>query len=725
METSQQFISQVAAACGVKESQARQVIALLDEGNTVPFITRYRKQQTGGLDEVQLRAIELQVKELREIIQQRERMLKAISELGKLTPELEQQFQAADSKKRLDELFAPYKNKRRTRADEALERGLGPLAEAVFTGRVGDQDLQRVAQNCIGKHPALTDVETILGGVSDIIAAQIAESVPLRDAVRTVALRTGTVSTKLVKAADEADKKVFQDYATFESNLSRMPPHRVLAIDRGESRKTLRVSLNWDDERAMIQTGAVLRLGGHRAQKFMSECLQDALKRLVNPAIERELRRDLTERAQAHAIDVFGKNLRSLLMQPPLQRQRVLAIDPGFRTGCKIVVVDEDGKVLTSDLVYVIGQQSSESQQQKIADLVKKFDVDVIAIGNGTASRETEELVAGAIQTCSLKCRYVIVNEAGASIYSASEVGRTEFPDYDATVRGTISIGRRLQDPLSELVKIEPQHIGVGMYQHDVAEKKLQESLDVVVESCVNLVGVDLNRSSVELLKYVSGLTKTNARNIVQWRNEQGPFRSREDLKKVSGVGEVTFTQAAGFLRIVDGDEPLDATWIHPESYPIARKLLQQIGADSRDFASGTLPPALKNRLDGLASKTLAAELGSDEYTTSHLVQSLLRPGRDPREDLSGPLFRSGVLTLEDLRVGMRLQGVVTNVVDFGAFVDVGLKNDGLVHISKMSDTFVSSPFDHVSVGDVCTVWVDNLDMDRKRVGLSLLPIET
>lgn len=719
MQSERNILQQVAQELKLREQQVESVVQLLDEGNTIPFITRYRKHLTGGLDETILRQIESRVSELREMAIQTERMLKAIEDQGKLTPELKALFAAADSRKRLDELFAPFKSRRKTRADEALERGLGPLAEAIWTGRIGDGDLEKVASNCIGKHPDLTDMETVLSGAADIIAARIGESVPIRDAIREVSHKTGRITTKLVKNAPDA--QIFQDYAAFESNFNRLPPHRILAIDRGEAKKAIRIGLSWDDERAAIRAAGILRLGSHRAQMFLKKCLEDAQKRLINPAIEREIRRELTERAQTHAIEVFGKNLRSLLMQPPLKRQRVLAIDPGFRTGCKVVVLGEEGNVLANDLIYVIGQGDGTSQQVKLAQLVETHAVDVIAIGNGTASRETEELVAKTIEARNLKCQYVIVNEAGASIYSASEVGRQEFPDLDATIRGTISIGRRLQDPLSELVKIEPQHIGVGMYQHDLAEKQLQSSLDMVVESCVNQVGVDLNRSSVELLKYVSGLNRTSARKIVEWRNTHGAFHSRAELKKVAGIGEVTFTQAAGFLRIVDGDNPLDSTWIHPESYSTAKALLKHFGVHAETLKEGRLPAEVRRKIASISADDIARTVQIDRYTADDLLQSLLRPGRDPREDVSGPLFRSGVLKFEDLREGMNLQGVVSNVVDFGAFVDVGLKNDGLIHISKMADTFVASPFDHVSVGDIVVVWVDHIDVDRKRVGLSLL----
>ena len=711
------LIERVTDATGLKRFAVEAVVTLLDEGNTVPFITRYRKHQTGDLDETQIRSIQVRLEQLREIFAERKRMLTAISDQGKLTPELQSQFENADSKRRLTELFAPFRMSRKTKASVALERGLGPLADAIWSGKVGDADLHKVAQNCVGKHPDLTDVSTVKSGAFEIIASRIAESIALRDLVRDIARGSGVIATKLVtKVKNEEDRKTFQDYASFEGSIRRLPPHRVLAIDRGEAKKLLRVSLKWDDERAQRRAAGQLAIGTHRARDFLNECLTESLKRFINPAIEREVRRELTDQAHQHAIDVFGKNLRSLLMQPPLKRQRVLAIDPGFRTGCKVAALDENGKLLANDIIFVIGKDS-ESQQKKLADLIRAHRCEIIAIGNGTASRETEKLVATTLQESELDCKYTIVNEAGASIYSASEVGREEFPEFDATVRGTVSIGRRLQDPLSELVKIEPQHLGVGMYQHDLPETKLHHSLDVIVESCVNSVGIDLNRASAELLKYVSGFNRKIAHNVVARRNEKGPFRNREELKSVAGIGEATFTQSSGFLRVHDGDESLDSTWIHPESYEVARRLIASVGDGEESGTSGDLSVHLKS----LDLDDLSKRLHCDQFTLQSIVDSYLRPGRDPREDITGPLFRSGVLQFEDLAPGMKLQGVVSNVVDFGAFVDVGLKNDGLVHISKMSHEFVASPFDHTHIGEVVTVWVEELDTDRKRVSLSFL----
>ena len=721
MDDDEQLIQMLAEATQLKRSSVIAVVKLLDEGNTVPFITRYRKQQTDGLDETQIRAIQEQVVQLREIASERKRMLAAISEQGKLSDDLQRAFETADSKRRLTELFAPFRTTRKTKAAVALERGLGPLAEAIWSGKVGDAEIQKVARNCIGKHPELDSAETVTSGTLEIIAARIAESISVRDLVREIARQSGVVATKLVtKIKDEQDRKTFEDYAAFEGAIRRLPPHRVLAIDRGEAKKVLRVSLKWDDERSQRKSAANLAFGSHRARSFLNECLAESLKRFINPAIERELRRELTEQAHQHAIEVFGKNLRSLLMQPPLKRERILAIDPGYRTGCKIAALDENGKLLASDVIFVIGKEAEKSQQ-KLAELVNEHQSEVIAIGNGTASRETEQIVAKTIEKHDLQCKYTIVNEAGASIYSASDVGREEFPDLDATVRGTVSIGRRLMDPLSELVKIESQHLGVGMYQHDVPESQLNESLDVVVESCVNSVGIDLNRASAELLKYVSGFNRKIARNVVARRDEVGPFRNREELRTVSGIGEATFTQSAGFLRIHDGEDSLDATWIHPESYPVARELIKFSNAGFETASSTVSSARLQETLKTHSLDSLAERLHSDKFTIQEVIDSLLKPGRDPREELSGPLFKSGVLQFEDLSPGMKLQGVVSNVVDFGAFVDIGLKNDGLVHISKMSDSFVASPFDHTHVGDVVTVWVDELDAGRMRVSLTFL----
>lgn len=710
------------AACILKLSvrQVRGAMRLLDEGNTVPFITRYRQEATGGLDEEQLRSVQRCVTALRDLEDRRVKTLAALKEQGKLTPELEAAIASADSLKRLDEIYAPYRSKRKTRADEARELGLEPLARAIWSGRCGDKDLERVAASCIGKHPQLTSIEIVLAGARDLLAAQLAQDILLRDLVRSTAWKTGRLTARI--NASSPDAATFQDYAQFEQRLSKVPPHRILAIDRGEERKALRVRVNWDQELAQTRALAALRLGNHPAGRFLQTCLGEALERLVNPAIEREIRRELTDRAQRHAVDVFSRNLRQLLMQPPLMGRRVLAIDPGFRTGCKVAVLTAHGDLLEHGVLQLTQSGDVAAERGRLAELAQRHAVEVIAIGNGTASREAQEQVSLAIQEHDLSCRYAVVNEAGASIYSASTVGREEFPDLDATVRGTISIGRRLQDPLSELVKIEPQHIGVGMYQHDLPEKELSGSLADVVESCVNHVGVELNQASVELLKHVSGLNRGTAQAIVEHRRAHGPFRSRSELLNVPRIGAATFQQAAGFLRIRDGVEPLDATWVHPESYSLARELIARFAIPSDALRTGKLTAADLDPARHAPPEQLIQELSVDRYTLQQVLDALLRPGRDPRADLPAPAFRTGILTLADISAGMELDGVITNVVDFGAFVDVGLKHDGLVHISRMSTEFVSSPLDVVSVGQPVRVWVESIDLARERVGLTLLP---
>ncbi|WP_437191863.1 Tex-like N-terminal domain-containing protein [Planctomicrobium sp. SH527] len=713
------LIQQISRSLSLTIRQVSGAVKLLDEGNTIPFITRYRQEATGGLDETQLREILKLLQELRNVVAEREKILKAIQAQGKLTPELQQAIEQADSMKRLEELYAPYRSKRKTRADEAREMGLDPVAKAVWSGRIGDANLNQVAAACVGKHPALTSVDIVLQGVQDLVAARISEEVELRDLARKTAIKTCTISSKLNAKSEEA--ATFQDYATFEQPTSKIPPHRILALNRGEDRNALKISMKWDQALGQARIASALNLARHSARQFMEQCITDALKRLIGPAIEREIRRDLTQQAHAHALTNFGRNVRQLLLQPPLLGRTILAIDPGFRTGCKLAVLSAQGDVLTNDVIYITDAKTQPQAAAKLTSLVQKYNVEVLAIGNGTASRETQELVSATIAENNLPCRYVVVNEAGASIYSASEVGREEFPQFEATVRGTISIGRRLQDPLSELVKIEPQHIGVGMYQHDLPEKELNASLADVVESCVNHVGVELNNASAELLKYVSGLNKNTAKAIVAWRESNGAFPTRDTLKQIPGVGQKTYEQAVGFLRIRGGDEPLDATWVHPESYPLARKILKKAGITPAALSGGasTKGPALA-ALQGDSEK-MPAELNSDRYTIEQVLSALLKPGRDPREDLSPPLMRANVLSLDELQIGTELTGEVTNVVDFGAFVDVGLKNDGLIHISKMANHFISSPQDVVSVGQTVRVWVDSVDTGRGRIGLTML----
>ncbi|RPI89348.1 MAG: S1 RNA-binding domain-containing protein, partial [Planctomycetaceae bacterium] len=566
-------------------------------------------------------------------------------------------------------------------------------------------------------------VEDVLKGAHDILAEKVSEDAEVRSAARRVAWKTGRLTSAVIDAAAESAQP-YRDYFQHSEAAGKIPPHRVLAFNRGESAGALRVKLEWDRDEVRSVIARHYAVQNRRFKDFMTQVIDDAVDRLIHPSLEREVRRELTERSEEHAVGVFARNLRNLLLQPPLAGQRVLAIDPGFRTGCKVAALDENGNLLASDLLYCTGSDDKRGgTRARLADLLNQYDCRLIAIGNGTACRETEELVAETISELVPDARYLIVNEAGASIYSTSTVARDEFPDLDATERGTVSIGRRVQDPLSELVKIEPQHIGVGMYQHDLDAKELRASLDQVIESCVNYVGVDLNTASAPLLSHVSGLNQLTARRIVEWRTQNGGFREREQLRKVPGIGQATFTQAAGFLKIRAGAEPLDATWIHPESYDVARQVLRKLEASEPAPGGETADNTLRReRLAQLDIDSLAAELQVGVPTLRDIIDSLLRPGRDPRSDLAGPIFRHDILKMTDLVPGMELRGTVLNVVDFGAFVDVGLKESGLVHVSQMATEFIRSPHDRVCVGDVVTVWVQSVDLDRKRVALSMIP---
>lgn len=714
-------VAQIAHELALKPEQVANVIALLDEGNTVPFITRYRKERTGNLDEEKIRQIEARANVLRQLAEKAETILRLIEAQGKLTPELRQQIEAADSLKRLDDLYLPYRPKRQSRAEKARQLGLEPLALAIrnATKRV---DLKQLATSYVSEEKGIASVDAALQGASDIIAETLSEDVAVRDHCRKLAWRTGQFACAEGKAEGDV-RKDFENYFNYAEPVWKIPPHRILALNRGEHANALKVRFEWDGELAKKTVSNQLSIPQHPHADFLQAALNDGIDRLIQPSIERELRRELTDQAEEHGIQVFAKNLRSLLLQPPVRQMRVLAIDPGFRTGCKVAVLDECGQCLLTDVIYVTGSADKKSgTMQRLAALLKEHSIGLIAIGNGTACRETEELVSDVISELCPECRYLIVNEAGASIYSASNVAREEFPELDATARGTISIGRRLQDPLSELVKIEPQHIGVGMYQHDMTPKLLKESLDGVVESCVNFVGVDLNSASSSLLRYVSGLNQLMARRVVEWREKNGRFQSRRQLLDVPGIGEATFTQAAGFLKITDGEEPLDTTWIHPESYEAARKVLAQLHLQPHELLNPeTDLDAVRKQLATLKPESLAADLQIGVHTLKDIIDALSRPGRDPRVDYPGPVFKKGVLKLEDLAAGMELTGTILNVVDFGAFVDIGLKDSGLVHISQLTTKFVKNPHEVVSVGDIVTVWVQGVDLQRRRVSLTMI----
>ncbi|MDR3636878.1 MAG: Tex-like N-terminal domain-containing protein, partial [Isosphaeraceae bacterium] len=945
-------LGRIAQDLQIRRLQVESVVQLLDEGNTVPFITRYRKERTGNLNEVAIHEIQLRVGRLRELAERKETILKAIEAQGKLTDELAAAIRAADNPKRLEDLYLPYKPKKKTKASDAREKGLEPLALRVWTRDETLTDLNAGAQEFVNPEKELDTVEKVLEGVGHILAEAISEMANVRDAIRRVVWRTGKIVTSKAEIP-EGEGLEYRDYFNYSEPVAHIPPHRVLAINRGDKEGPLKVKLEVSRPDLESSLLGQLPLEGHPQSDIFRAAAFDALDRLLLPSLEREVRRDLTEMAERHAVDVFARNLRSLLLQPPINQQVVLAIDPGFRTGCKVAVLDAHGNLLEHGVIHPHPPQNRRSEAKLfLKDLVGKHGVGVVAIGNGTACRETEELVAeviaegvqfsqnpeavqvaaesaptpaaeavapppaeaeapaesaepkaaepvvtepaaedghpatealantdaaapeeapvaesvtaeepvealppisggapdeaAAVEETSepapaappapegsatvsepepepapvsepepepepapapepepvvasestepvasvsaepaeevaeappsgdastteappaappappapsrsegrppkgakseprpprprqppapprphpadaqlAQLAYVIVNEAGASVYSTSPVGREEFPEFDPTLRGTVSIGRRLQDPLSELVKIEPQNIGVGLYQHDVNAKQLKESLESVISSCVNFVGVDLNTASVPLLRHVSGLNQLTARRIVEHRKEKGPFTSREQLMQVEGVGPATFTQAAGFLKLRDGEHPLDRTWIHPESYEAATRLLEKLGFTPAIVTQKEQLPALHEKLNEADLPALSRELEIGEPTLRDICDALARPDRDPREDLPKPIFKKGVLKLEDLQPGMELKGTVLNVVDFGAFVDIGLKDSGLVHISQLANRYIKSPHDVVSVGDVVTAWVMGVDHERKRVSLTMV----
>ena len=715
-------LASVAHGLNLPLERVENVVRLLDAGNTVPFITRYRKDQTGGLDEEQIRDIEASVGKLRMLAERKQTILRSIEGQGKLTPELAQAIAGANSTKRLEDLYLPFKPKKQSLATLARERKLEPLAQEILSGALAAADLDNRVKDFVDPDQQLATGADVLLGVGHILAEDFSERAELRQRLRRILKRAGKLVSAKTEIAEQQGKE-FRDYFEYQEQLSKIPPHRILAINRGEKAKMLRVRIDADADELQRTAEELLVPPEHPHADFLRGCARDALARLVLPSLEREIRRELTESAETHAIGVFAKNLRNLLLQPPIPGRRVLALDPGFKSGCKLAVLDEFGSLLDHAVVHLIGKaERKEEAKAKIVELIKKHSVTAAALGNGTACRETEQVVADLV-AAELKddgVGYVIVNEAGASVYSTSPLGREEFPKYDATLRGAISIGRRMQDPLSELVKIDPANIGVGLYQHDVKAKHLRTSLDAVVESCVNFVGVDLNTASPALLRYVSGLNQLTARRVYDHRTANGPFTSREQLKEVSGFGEATFVQAAGFLRIVAAQNPLDATWIHPESYEVARRVLDKLGYAPEDLQKKDGLAELAQKAAALDLDPLAAELNVGPLLLRDIIAQLTRPGRDPREDLPAPVFKRGILKLEDLTPGMELHGSVMNVVDFGAFVDIGLHDSGLVHVSQMSNRFVRDPHELVAVGDIVKVWVLEVDKERRRVSLTM-----
>ncbi len=825
-----QDLSRIAQDLQLRKAQVESVVQLLDDQNTVPFIIRYRKERTGGLDETQIRRIQSRVEFLREIAAKKQTILRSVANQGKLTDGFVEAVLAAEHMKRLDDLYLPFKAKKKSLASEAKEKGLEPLAIAIWTRDPAVEPLAEFLAGMVDPWKQLHDVKDVTTGVKNILAETVSEQSEVRGAVRAFLWDTAEFIATRIETVPEGKGAEYRDYSKFKEPVRAIPPHRVLAVNRGERENILRVRIDSNRDEIKNIARARLALDGHPHKDFIESVVADSVDRMLLPSLEREIRRELTEHAQDHAVDIFARNLGSLLMRPPLGGRRVLAIDPGIRTGCKVAVLDETGTMLEDAVVYPHPpRKDAAGAKRKLEQLIRKYQTSVIAIGNGTACRETEQLVSdliaeleerrlnpppaaspipqGAVSTPTVEApvmaepevpapapepmpaattestdtsgvaettstlpgvnlgetvststageattamtatapapapeppappvsldgldpapadlAYVIVNEAGASDYSASPTAKEEFPDLDATTRGTISIGRRLQDPLAELVKVDPQHVGVGLYQHDVRAKYLKLSVESVIESCVNSVGVDVNTASVPLLRHVSGLNQLVARQVVEYRAANGPFKSRDQLKSVPQLGDIRFTQAAGFLKIPGGDEPFDTTAVHPESYELARKVLTEFGFAPADLHDRDKLKELREKLNTITPEEMATKLEAGGPTVRDIYHAVARPGRDPREDRPEPIFRKGVLKLEDLSPGMELRGEVLNVVDFGAFVDVGLKDSGLVHISQMANRYIKSPYDVISVGDVVSVYVMTVDPERRRVSLSMIP---
>lgn len=716
-ETEEALLEKITEDLPLQKSAVQRIIRLLEEGNTVPFIARYRKEQSGGADEIQIRTVQESWEYGKQLNERKQEVLRLIEEQGKLTPELQKSINASVKLQEVEDLYRPYRQKRRTRATKAKEKGLEPLAEYIFS-QPREGNIRAEASRYLTEEKEVFSEDDALQGALDIIAEWVSDDAKVRTEIRNVTYRQGSIaSSKKTKAAD--DQGIYEMYYDYDEPIRKIPAHRVLAMNRGEKEEVLKISLEMAEEPvfAFLEKHVIKRFGSPSVP-YLKQAYEDAYKRLIAPAIERELRKELTEKAEEQAIHIFSENLKNLLLQPPVKGKVVLGVDPAYRTGCKLAVVNETGKMMTVDVIYPVPPKNEvEKSKEKVKKLVDTHGVEIIVVGNGTASRETEQFVADVISELDTDVSYLIVNEAGASVYSASPLGREEFPNLEVEERSAVSIARRLQDPLAELVKIDPQSVGVGQYQHDVSQAKLNDSLKFVVETTVNQVGVDLNSASSSLLQYVSGLSKPVANNIIQRRDEKGSFQTRKDLQEVPRLGAKTFEQAAGFLRILDGAEPLDRTAIHPESYRTAWKLLDQIGARAQEAGSDDI----KEKLEGLEVHTTAETLEVGVPTLRDIIEDLKRPSRDPRDHLPAPILKKGVMSMEDLIKGMELQGTVRNVVDFGAFVDIGVKQDGLVHISKLASRFIKHPMEEVSVGDVVTVWVEDVDQQKGRIALTMI----
>lgn len=696
----------------LKEFQVTNVIELIDAGNTIPFIARYRKEMTGNLSDDILRDFDDLLKFLRNLEEEKERVIRTIEEQGKLTDELRAEIEAAETLQRVEDLYRPYRPKRKTRASVAREKGLEPLSVLIL--EQGEGIPLELAEEYINPELGVESAEDALAGAQDIIAEAISDNAEFRSYIRNFTYRTGILSSSAAKEEDS----VYRLYYDFSQAVRQLKGYRVLAINRGEKEDFLKVGIEVDTEKIIQYLISQMVTKQSPSGAILTAACEDAYKRLIAPSIERDIRNELTETASEEGIGLFGKNLKQLLLQPPLKNETILGLDPGYRTGCKVAVIDDTGKVLDTGVIYPTPPQKKIAEsEQIITQMIEKHNVTVIAIGNGTASKETEMFAANLISKLGRDIKYAIVNEAGASVYSASKLGAEEFPQYDVSLRSAVSIARRLEDPLTELVKIDPKSIGVGQYQHDMNQGRLTEQLGNVVEDCVNSVGVDLNTASAPLLSYVSGINKTIAKNIVAYREENGKFKNRKQLKKVPKLGEKAFTQCAGFLRIPDGENPLDATAVHPESYDAAEKLLTVVGYKKEDIR---LRKIEKLQLSGKALDEAAEQTGVGPLTLKDIIAELEKPGRDPRESLPKPELRSDILDIKDLKPGMILTGTVRNVIDFGAFVDIGAHQDGLVHISQIANRFIKHPTEALSVGDIVKVKVLDVDVQRQKISLSM-----
>lgn len=715
----------IAQELQIKQSQVESTIKLIDEGNTIPFIARYRKEVTGGLSDEVLRNLGERLTYLRNLESRKEEVIKSIDSQGKLTQEIIKDLENCITLAEVEDIYRPYKQKKRTRATIAKEKGLESLADAIIK-QDESIDINKYAEGYINKEKEVNSVEDAINGALDIIAENISDNPEYRKKIKKICYREGIINTKSAK--DE--KSNYEMYYDFQEKVNRIPSHRILAINRGEKEEFLKVKIDKPEEKILeLIQNDIIKNNKSQYAELLNNCIQDSFTRLIEPSIDREIRADLTEKAEEQVISVFGKNAKQLLLISPIKGKTVIGFDPAYRTGCKIAVIDETGKVLDYTTIYPTEPQNDiMGAKKELIRLILKDNVDMFAIGNGTASRESEQFVAELIQEIKEKYNkelvYVIVSEAGASVYSASKLATEEYPDINVSIRGAISIARRLQDPLAELVKIDPKAIGVGQYQHDVNQKKLGESLTGVVEDAVNSVGVDVNTATPSLLSYVAGVSQTVAKNIVKYREENGKFKERKELLKVPKIGKASYEQCAGFIRIPDGKNPLEITGVHPESYKIAENMLDKLGFKVKDLADKDKFKQIKEKLSTINNekeiKIMAKELEVGEPTLKDIVIELMKPGRDPREEMPKPILRSDVLKFEDLSIGMILTGTIRNVTDFGAFVDIGVKHDGLVHISEMSDKFVKNPSEIVSVGDVVKVKVIDIDKERQKVKLSM-----